>query len=163
VVCDGRCVISVGRSVVYDFDVADTGMRNLAVVALTDAGRSVTEVAAVFGVTATYVSMLRGRARQRIERRGLQMVLRLLADNGEAWLAEQLGAYLADPDEYRAILRHLLHLGGRVDYRSGTPPSGLTRPHGCYAEPWPSPAPIDSMGGSRQPLPDPVQETTASL
>src|SRR5664280_1819442 len=37
-------------------------MRNLAVVALTDAGRSVTEVAAVFGVTATYVSMLRGRA-----------------------------------------------------------------------------------------------------
>jgi hypothetical protein len=63
VVCDGRCVVGVGRSVVYDFDVADTGMRNLAVVALTDAGRSVTEVAAVFGVTATYVSMLRGRAR----------------------------------------------------------------------------------------------------
>jgi hypothetical protein len=47
VVCDGRCVVSVGRSVVCDFDVADTGMRNLAVVALTDAGRSVTEVAAV--------------------------------------------------------------------------------------------------------------------
>ena len=63
VVCDGRCVVGVGRSVVYDFDVADTGMRNLALVALTDAGRSVTEVAAVFGVTATNVSMLRGRAR----------------------------------------------------------------------------------------------------
>jgi hypothetical protein len=62
VVRDGRCVVSVGRSVVYDVDVADTGMRNLAVVALTDSGRSVTEVAAVFGVTATYVSMLRGRA-----------------------------------------------------------------------------------------------------
>src|SRR5664280_2896580 len=65
VVCDGRCVVSAGRSVVYDFDVADTGMRNLAIVALTDAGRSVTEVAAVFGLTATYVSMLRGRARRR--------------------------------------------------------------------------------------------------
>ena len=40
------------------------------------------------------------------------MVLRLLADNGEAWLAEHFNAYLADPDEHRAILRHLLHLGG---------------------------------------------------
>ena len=38
-------------------------MRNLAIVALTDAGRRVDEVAAVFGLTATYVSILRGRAR----------------------------------------------------------------------------------------------------
>jgi hypothetical protein len=53
VVCDGRCVV-------YDFDVADTGMRDLAVVVLTDAGRPVTEVAAVFGVTAT-MSILRFR------------------------------------------------------------------------------------------------------
>ena len=63
-VCEGRCVLSVGRSVVYDFDVTDIGMRNLAIVALTDAGRPVNEVATVFGLTATYVSMLRGRARQ---------------------------------------------------------------------------------------------------
>jgi len=34
----------------------------LAIVALTDAGRRVDEVAEVFGLTATYVSMLRGRA-----------------------------------------------------------------------------------------------------
>ena len=40
---------------------------------------------------------LGGRARPRIERRGLQMVLRLLAYNGEAWLAEHFNAYLADP------------------------------------------------------------------
>src|SRR5664280_2215573 len=53
-------------------------------------------------------------ARPRIERRGLQMVLRLLAYNGEAWLAEHFNAYLADPDEHRAIL---LQLGGRVDYQ----------------------------------------------
>ena len=44
------------------------------------------------------------------------MVLRLLAFNAEAWLAEHLNAYLADPDEYRAITRHLLHQGGQVDY-----------------------------------------------
>jgi len=63
VVCDGRCLVSVGRSLVYRFAVDDIGMRNLAIVALTDAGRRVDEVAALFGLTATYVSMLRGRAR----------------------------------------------------------------------------------------------------
>ena len=56
------------------------------------------------------------RARPRLARRGLQMVLRLLAFNAEAWLAEHLNAYLADPNEYRAIARNLLHLGGHVDY-----------------------------------------------
>lgn len=69
VVCDGRCVISAGRLVVYDFDVTDTGMRNLAIVALTDAGRAVAEVAVLFALTATYVSMLRTRAR-RTKRQG---------------------------------------------------------------------------------------------
>ena len=58
-------------------------------------------------------------ARPRLERRGLQMVLRLLAFNAEAWLAQRFNAYLTDNDEYRAILRNLLHLGGHVDY-SGT-------------------------------------------
>lgn len=56
------------------------------------------------------------RARPRLARRGLQMVLRLLAFNAEAWLAEHLNAYLTDPDEYRAIMRHLLHQGGHIDY-----------------------------------------------
>src|SRR5665648_1229919 len=63
VVCDGRCLVSVGRSLVYRFEVEDIGMRNLAIVALTDAGRRVDEVARVFNLTATYVSILRGRAR----------------------------------------------------------------------------------------------------
>ena len=56
------------------------------------------------------------RARPHIQRRGLQMVLRLLAFNAEAWLAEHFNAYLTDPHEYRAILRNLLHQGGHVDY-----------------------------------------------
>ncbi len=60
---DGQVLVSCGRSVLYRFEVGDTGMRNLAIVALTDAGRRVDEVAAVFGLTATYVSILRGRAR----------------------------------------------------------------------------------------------------
>jgi hypothetical protein len=56
------------------------------------------------------------RARTRLERRGLQMVLRLLAFNAAVWLAEHFNAHLADPNEYRAIARHLLHLGGQIDY-----------------------------------------------
>jgi len=68
------------------------------------------------------------RARPRIERRVLQMVLRLLAFNAEAWLAEHFNAYLADPNEYRAILRNLLHLGGIVDYTTNAVTVTLDRP-----------------------------------
>jgi hypothetical protein len=68
------------------------------------------------------------RARPRLERRGLQMVLRLLAFNAEAWLAEHLNAYLADPDEYRAITRNLLHQGGQVNYTPTAITVTLDRP-----------------------------------
>jgi len=62
-VSDGQALVTCGRVLVYRYDSDDIGMRNVAIVALTDAGRRVDEVAAVFGLTATYVSMLRGRAR----------------------------------------------------------------------------------------------------
>jgi transposase len=68
------------------------------------------------------------RARPRLARRGLQMVLRLLAFNAEAWLAEHFNAYLGDPNEYRAILRNLLHLGGQVDYTNKAITITLDRP-----------------------------------
>jgi hypothetical protein len=68
------------------------------------------------------------RARPRLERRGLQMVLRLLAFNAEAWLAEHFNAYLTDPNEYRAILRHLLRLGGQIDYTKTQITITLDRP-----------------------------------
>ena len=44
-------------------------------------------------------------------RRGLQMVLRLLAHNAEHWLSNQLNAYLRDEDEYRAITRQSIIRG----------------------------------------------------
>jgi hypothetical protein len=68
------------------------------------------------------------RARQRLPRRGLQMVLRLLAFNAEAWVAERLNAYLADPNEYRAILRNLLHLGATITYDTSAVTVILDRP-----------------------------------
>src|SRR5674476_1613045 len=60
---DGQVLVTWGRTLVYRYEAEDLGMRNLAIVALTDAGRRVDEVAAVFGLTARYVSILRGRAR----------------------------------------------------------------------------------------------------
>ena len=59
-------------------------------------------------------------ARPRLERRSLQMVLQLLAFNAELDLATRLNAYLRDPDEYRALTRHLLHLGGSIHYGAHT-------------------------------------------
>ena len=47
----------------------------------------------------------------RAGRRGLQMVLRLLAHNAEHWLATSLNAYLRDDDEYRAITRQTIIRG----------------------------------------------------
>src|SRR5258707_7541668 len=54
------------------------------------------------------------RAILRTRRRSLQMVLRLLAASAEHWLGNRLNDYLRDPDEYRAISRNLLHLGGTI-------------------------------------------------
>ena len=68
------------------------------------------------------------RAIHRAHRRGLQMVLRLLAANAEHWLAHHLNAYLQDPHEYRAITRNLLHLGGTITYHSSTVHIELDRP-----------------------------------
>ena len=48
------------------------------------------------------------------------MVLRLMAANAEDWLATRLNAYLRDNDEYRAITRNLLHLGGHITYTPAT-------------------------------------------
>jgi transposase len=79
-------------------------------------------------IAATDIDADAVRAHQRLERRGLQMVLRLLAFNAEAWLAEHLNAYLADRDEYRAILRNLLHLAGTVTFDATTISVILDRP-----------------------------------
>lgn len=63
-VADGETFITRGPYLAARFDSDDIGMRNLAVVALTDAGQPGIEVAACFGITPVYVSMLRGRARR---------------------------------------------------------------------------------------------------
>jgi len=66
----------------------------------------------------------------RAGRRGLQMVLRLLAHNAEHWLSNDLNAYLHDDDEYRAITRETIirGLAGAITYTSGAIAVTLQRP-----------------------------------
>ena len=63
-------------------------------------------------------------------RRGLQMVLRLLAHNAEHWLANHLNAYLRDDDEYRAITRQTIirGLAGTITYTPQAITVELQRP-----------------------------------
>src|SRR5438552_585514 len=60
----GQVLVTFGPRAVFSYAAADAGMRNLAVVSVTEAGVSVNEAAAVFALTPQYVSMLRGRARK---------------------------------------------------------------------------------------------------
>ena len=66
----------------------------------------------------------------RTGRRGLQMVLRLLAHNAEHWLSNQLNAYLRDDDEYRAITRQTIirGLAGTITYTPQAITVELQRP-----------------------------------
>jgi hypothetical protein len=66
----------------------------------------------------------------RAGRRGLQMVLRLLAHNAEHWLAAHLNAYLRDDDEYRAITRQTIvrGLAGTITYTAHAVTVRLDRP-----------------------------------
>ena len=75
----------------------------------------------------------------RAGRRGLQMVLRLLAHNAEHWLSRHLNAYLRDDGEYRAITREniIRGLAGTITCA----PAAITvtgPPHGASPAPWTS-------------------------
>jgi len=79
-------------------------------------------------LTATELDPGATRALPLLARRSLQMVLRLLAYNAELWLAERLDAYLADPDEVRAITRHLLQQPGTITYTRRSVTVTIDRP-----------------------------------
>ena len=70
------------------------------------------------------------KALLRAGRRGLQMVLRLLAHNAEHWVSNQLNAYLRDDDEYRAITRETIirGLAGVITYTPDAITVDLDRP-----------------------------------
>src|SRR5258708_17739340 len=54
----GRCVIAVGGTVLFDYDAADTLMRNMAISALRQLGFTGRRVAAGLGLSENYVATL---------------------------------------------------------------------------------------------------------
>src|SRR6266404_5898881 len=59
---DGRCVISAGSVVLFEYGAADTAMRNIALATLRQLGFRGRVVAAVLGLTENYVSTLHNAA-----------------------------------------------------------------------------------------------------
>src|SRR6266852_8473755 len=58
----GRCVISAGSVVLFEYDAGDTAMRNIALATLRQLGFKGRAVAAVLGLTENYVSTLHNAA-----------------------------------------------------------------------------------------------------
>ena len=79
-------------------------------------------------VVATDLDPKAVRAIPHLRRRSLQMVLRLLAYNAELWLSDRLDVYLGDPDEVRALTRHLLHQPGTVTFGAEAVSVLISRP-----------------------------------
>src|SRR5664279_3542639 len=138
---DGQVLVTWGRTLVYRYDAEDLGMRNLAIVALTDAGRRVDEVAAVFGLTATYVSMLRGRARLKgsaglVRRRGRprklsdRQVAQARAWAGSGWTQQAISERLGVA---RSVISDLLARVGPAPVQESLPATSNTEP--TVAEP----------------------------
>jgi hypothetical protein len=100
----------------------------------------------------------------RTGRRGLQMVLRLLAHNAEHWLSNQLNAYLRDDDEYRAITRETIIRGtaGLIAFTPETVTVTLAQP----AEPRVARALallIDQINATRPVMPGDTRPITCQL
>src|SRR5258707_12706872 len=58
----GRCLVTVGSRVLFDYDAADAVMRNVAICALRQLGFPGRRVAAGFGLTENYVATLHAAA-----------------------------------------------------------------------------------------------------
>src|SRR5450759_874410 len=145
VTSDGHILVTWGRALVYRYEVEDIGMRNLAIVALTDAGRRVDEVAGVFDLTATYVSMLRGRARLKgsaglVRRRGRprklseRQVAQARAWAGSGWtqqaICERLGVA-------RSVISDLLARVGPAPVQESLPAPSNAEPEPEFPAAWP--------------------------
>ena len=139
---DGQVLVTWGRTLVYRYEAEDLGMRNLAIVALTDAGRRVDEVARVFGLTATYVSMLRGRARLKgsaglVVRRGRppklsdRQVARARAWAGAGWTQQAISERLGVA---RSVISVLLARLGPTPVQEGLPAADNAEPEATESE-----------------------------
>jgi hypothetical protein len=156
----------VGSRMVFAYDTADTGMRNIAVVTLTQLKFEGKDVAAVMGLTPVYVSMLRGRARAEgsaglVRDRGRRAKLtrgqvaqaRTWRDQGVSDVVIGKRLQVADTTVARALRGH------------PAPDGPATHPDTLDLEPvvapqpasgQPEPEPVAPQPASGQPEPEPV-------
>src|SRR5450759_2518525 len=155
---DGQVLVTWGHALVYRYEVQDIGMRNLAIVALTDAGRRVDEVARVFDLTATYVSMLRGRARLKgsaglVRRRGRppklseRQVAQARTWAGSGWTQQAISQRLGCA---RSVISDLLARVGPVPVQESLHATSTAEP--TVAEP----DDTDTTEAETETSPDPV-------
>jgi len=138
---DGQVIITVGSAVLFSYDAADAGLRNLAAVTLPEMGFTGRRVAHVLGITQEYVSMLRTRARAEgsaglMRRRGRPAALgardlgRARSWRGEGVTDAAIGKRLGVHGS-RWPGRHLVLIGRRG--RCGVPGGHLAGPGGGRA------------------------------
>ena len=123
----GRALVEGGPAAGWKERIA--GLRDEVAMAtddVTEAKAALAPIPAKMAATALDPNAL--RAIPRLRRRSLQMVLRLLAYNAELWLSDRLDAYLGDPDEVRALTRHLLHQPGTIAFGAEAVSVTISRP-----------------------------------
>ena len=139
----GRCVVTVGSRVLFDYDAADAVMRNLAICALRQLGFAGRRVAAVFGLTENYVATLHAAAL----REGSAALVRGPRPGPQSKLPEtgweQAAAWRAQGVSDAEIGRRLGVANTTVMRRLGPrPASGPEQ----VPEPEPAPAPAPAAG-----------------
>src|SRR5258706_5468 len=129
---DGRCLVTAGSRLLFDYDAADVVMRNVAICSLRQLGFAGRRVAAVFGLTENYVATLHSAAL----REGSAALVRRPAPGrpgklgGADW--EQAAAWRAQGVSDAEIGRRL----GVADTTVGRRP--CPRPEGPCARGWPA-------------------------
>src|SRR5258706_2140896 len=135
---DGRCLVTAGSRLLFDYDAADVVMRNVAICSLRQLGFAGRRVAAGFGLTANYIPTLPSAAL----REGSAALVRRPAPGrpgklgGADW--EQAAAWRAQGVSDAGIGRRAGAADTTVGPRLGPPPGG--------APPRPAPPPPPRAG-----------------
>jgi hypothetical protein len=164
---DGRCVITAGTVVLFDYAAGDVVMRNVALAVLRQLGFSGRAVAAVLGLSEAYVATLHSAARREgsaalamQDRRGAPgKVTAAQWEQARAWRGQ--GASDAEIGRRLGVANTTVGrgLGPRGQAPAGDDAAGRAPADPLFNEPEPEPEP----GAGADPEPEPAPGTGAGL